>query len=254
MPGAGRRIRLRQIGHGAVDPQAPALSGGAPSVGQHRVPRQRHSEIFRTRDAPGARRRHHHRVPGADDVAQSAAHDREADRRNPAAAPRPDRRGGARAHPRSAHPGRHSRPGDPAQELSASALRRPAPARDDRHGARQRARSAHRRRADHRARRHRAGADHRAAEGHPVAAPHVASVHHPRSRHRAQDRAARLRDEGRQDRRARHRRAGVLRAAAPLYAALLAAEPRPDPAPPQPDAPVVLEPTSSRSGFRSRAA
>ena len=60
-------------------------------------------------------------------------------------------------------PGRHPRSGDAARELSAPALRRPAPARDDRDGARQRARPADRRRADHRARRHRAGADPQAA-------------------------------------------------------------------------------------------
>ncbi len=46
-----------------------------------------------------------------------------------------------------------------AQAISAPALRRPAPARDDRHGARQPSRRADRRRADHGARRHRAGAD-----------------------------------------------------------------------------------------------
>ena len=60
---------------------------------------------------------------------------------------------------RPAHPGRHPRAGIAAAELSAPAFRRPAPARDDRDGARQRARPAHRRRADDRARRHRAGAD-----------------------------------------------------------------------------------------------
>ena len=42
----------------------------------------------RKRDPARARRRHHHRVPGADDLAQSASHHREADRRNPAAARR----------------------------------------------------------------------------------------------------------------------------------------------------------------------
>ena len=46
-------------------------------------------------DAPGARQRHHHHLPGADDLAQSAAHDREADRRDSAAAQRRDRRGRA---------------------------------------------------------------------------------------------------------------------------------------------------------------
>ena len=43
-------------------------------------------------------------------------------------------------------------------------------------------------------------------------------VHHPRPRHRAKDRAAGLRDEGRQDRRTWHRRARVFRARASLYA------------------------------------
>ena len=50
------------------------------------------------------------------------------------------------------------------QRLPAPALRRAAPARDDRHGAGQRARPADRRRAHHRARRHHPGADPRAAE------------------------------------------------------------------------------------------
>ena len=56
-----------------------------------------------------ARQRHHDHLPGADDLAQSAAYDREADRRDPAAASRPHRREGARARrsncsPRSAFP------------------------------------------------------------------------------------------------------------------------------------------------------
>ena len=50
-----------------------------------------------------------------------------------------------------------------ARRLPAPAFGRPAPARDDRHGARQRAGPADRRRADDRARRHRAGADPRTA-------------------------------------------------------------------------------------------
>ncbi len=63
-------------------------------------------------------------------------------------------------------PGRHSRSGRPAAKLSASALRRSAPARDDRDGLGERARPADRRRADHRARRDRAGANPQAVEGH----------------------------------------------------------------------------------------
>ena len=96
-------------------------------------------------------------------------------------------------------------PAGAARQLSASTVRRPAPARDDRHGARQRARPVDRRRADHRARRHRAGANPQAAQGHADAARHVDAVHHPRPRHRAQARRPRLRDEPGQDRRARRR-------------------------------------------------
>ena len=70
---------------------------------------------------------------------------------------------GAGAHARAADAGRHPRCREPARRLSAPAFRRPAPARHDRHGARQRAGPLHRRRADHRARRDRAGADPAAA-------------------------------------------------------------------------------------------
>ena len=67
------------------------------------------------------------------------------------------------ARARAAAQGRHRRSREAARRLSAPALGRPAPARDDRHGARQRAGPADRRRADHRARRHHPGADPRAA-------------------------------------------------------------------------------------------
>ena len=66
--------------------------------------------------------------------------------------------------PRAPAQGRHPRSREAAGSLPAPALGRPAPARHDRHGARQRARPADRRRADHRARRHHPGADPRAAE------------------------------------------------------------------------------------------
>ena len=171
------------------------------------------------RDPPGPRQPHLDHLPGADDVAQPAAHHREADRRSVAAAPGPGGNGGARAHARTPHPGRHSRSGDAAGELSASALRRPAPARDDRDGARQRARSPDRRRAHHRARRHRAGADPDAAQGTAAAARHGDAVHHPRPRHRAKARRHRVRDEGRQDRRAGAGRGRVHGAAASLHEA-----------------------------------
>ena len=71
-----------------------------------------------------------------------------------------DRQGGGEgAHPRHAAPGRHRLAGAAHRRLSAPALRRHAPARDDRGQPDLRAAAADRGRADHRARRHRAGAD-----------------------------------------------------------------------------------------------
>ena len=84
----------------------------------------------------------------------------------------------------------------------APALGRPAPARDDRHGAGQRARPADRRRADDGARRHHPGADPEAPEDAAGALRHGAAVHHPRPRHRAQDGRPGLRHDPGPDRRA----------------------------------------------------
>ena len=67
----------------------------------------------------------------------------------------------ARVH-RAARPGRHPQSGGTAGLLPAPAFRRPAPARHDCDGARQRARPPHRRRAHNGARRDGAGADSRA--------------------------------------------------------------------------------------------
>ena len=108
-------------------------------------------------------------------------------------------------------------PETPAEELSAPDVRRPAPARDDRDGARQRAGPADRRRADDRAGRHRAGANPQASQGFAGPARHGHAVHHPRPRHRPQDRRPGLRDEGRQDRRGKRRRRHLQVAAASLH-------------------------------------
>ena len=84
--------------------------------------------------------------------------------------------------------------------LSAPAFRRPAPARHDRHGARQRSRHPHRRRADHRARRHHSGADPRADRRSPPPSRHGGGLHHPRPRHRRSLRRPRLCHACRRDR------------------------------------------------------
>ena len=145
MRGAGRRIRFRKIGQRAVDPQAAAIPDRIASHRQHSLQGPRTARPVGARDSQHSRQRHFDHLPGADDVAQSAAYDRVPDRRDPAAAQRNSRRHGAGADARTAHPGRHSRAGNPACKLSASIIRRPAPAGDDRDGARKRARSADRR-------------------------------------------------------------------------------------------------------------
>jgi hypothetical protein len=218
MRGAGRRVRFGKIRQCAVDPEAAAVSERLASLRPHPLPRPRPADGGRGRDARDSRQRHLDHLPGADDLAQSTAHDRGADWRDPASAQRRQRGRGAGAHARTADAGRHSRPRNPAEELSASTIRRPAPARHDRHGARQRAGSLDRGRADHGARRHRAGSDPGAAGGNSSPARHEHAVHHPRSRHRPPHRRRRLRDELRQDRRAGTGRAGLHCAETCLYA------------------------------------
>ena len=219
MRGAGRRIRLRKIRQRAVDPEAAALSdaprippaasasraASCSTLSEREMREIRGNDISIIFQEPmtslnplhtieaqiGEILLLHSGISGAD---------------------------GAGADARTADAGRHSRSGNPAAELSASIVRRPAPARHDRDGARQRAGSADRGRADHRARRHRAGADPGAAGRDPRAARHEPAVHHPRSRHRPPHRRRRLRHEQRQDRRAGAGRAGLHRAEASLYA------------------------------------
>ena len=200
--GDRRRVRVGEVGVGPLGPEAPALSGGASPLGQHSLQGPRPDARLRERDAAGAGRRHHHGVPGADELAQPAAHDRAAGRRDREAAPQAVGAGGARAHARDARPRRPARCGAPPRRLSAPALGRAAPARHDRDGARERARPVHRRRADDGARRHRAGADPEAPRRNESAPRHGDAVHHPRPRHRPQDRRPGLRHDARQDRRA----------------------------------------------------
>ena len=81
---------------------------------------------------------------------------------------------------RGAEPGRAAPAEGAAGRLPAPAVRRPAAARDDRHGAGQRAQAAHRRRAHDRARRHHPGADPRPAQGPEGAAGHGDAADHAR--------------------------------------------------------------------------
>ena len=110
---------------------------------------------------------------------------------------------GAKAEgPRPAARGRPAGSGAVDARLSASIVRRPASARDDRDGAGARAGGAGRRRADHGARRHHAGADPE-TDPRPAAPPqHGGDVHHPRFRRRRRYRRSRRRASARQGGRA----------------------------------------------------
>ena len=163
--GAGRRIGLGQVGVSPGDHGHPAAhradhSGAIlfadPATGA--VGRHRQLDRPAARDAGDPRRPHLDHLPGADDLAVAAPHDRRPDRRGAGctAADRGQRR--ASDH-RDAAPGRLPRPQARAAHLPLRAVGRPAPARDDRHGAGLPPGAADRRRADHRARRHHPGAD-----------------------------------------------------------------------------------------------
>ena len=113
--------------------------------------------------------------------------------------------------------GRHPRRRRAARRLPAPVLRRHAPARDDRDGARLPARAADRRRADDRARRHDPGADPGAARRAAARARHGDRADHPRPRRRRRDRRPRGGDVRRPDRRDRRRSAELFRDPAHPY-------------------------------------
>ena len=232
-----RRVRVGQVGDGArrsssfcTHPRRLA------SLGRDRVQGPRPDGAPPRRDAQGARQRHHHGVPGADDVAQPAAHASSGRSARSWRCTRawPARRPRARILElltRSASASRGA-----ARRLSAPAVRRPAPARDDRDGARQRAGPADRRRADHRARRHRAGADPDAARRDPEGRLGMAMlfITHDLGIVR-KHRRPRLRDDAGRDRRGRADRArSSPRPQHPYTRQLLAAEPKGRQPPPMP--------------------
>ena len=175
--------------------------------------------------------RHLDDLPGADVEPQPGLHDRRADLRgaDPAPEAQPRRRDEARL--RAARGGADPRPRGAAAAVSAPALGRPAPAGDDRDGARQPARRADRRRADHRARRDGAGADpapDRRPEG---ALRHGRAADHPRPDGGAAVRRPRLRHAARRGARVGADRGDLHGAAASLHqaAARLGAEGRGQP-------------------------
>ena len=98
-------------------------------------------------------------VPAAERQPAPVLQRRTADQRGVRDPPQLVAQGGRREGGRDAAGGRHPRPEATREVVPAPAVGRPGPARDDRDGARRRARAADRRRADHRARRHDPGPD-----------------------------------------------------------------------------------------------
>ena len=135
-----RRIRLRQdadrVGDHGSAARPRAAHGQAPGAR-----RPRHAERLRARDVGHPRRARGHDLPGADDLAQPGLHHRQPARGSAAPAQTRIAPAGARARGVSAGARRHHGGGEPPQAVPAPALRRPAPARDDRHGADVRARA-----------------------------------------------------------------------------------------------------------------
>ena len=166
-----RRIRLGQVDDGARPSCGSCRSRwrGSPAA-RSASPAATSPALSEREMRAGARRRRRHDLPGADDLAQPGAVDRPAAHRGDPRRTAGSARGEARALALDgARRGPDRRAGAAARAISARALRRHAPARDDRDGARRPAQGADRRRADHRARRHRAGADPR-ADPQPAAA------------------------------------------------------------------------------------
>ena len=175
-----RRIRLRQIDDRAGDHAASAAARRADLVRAHPARRHRPRQPWRKPDAAHPRRPYRDDLPGADDLAQPGAVDRPAADRVDRGAYRPVARRGAPARRRGAEGRAHLRSRKPAEAISARALRRHAPARDDRHGAGLAAGRADRRRADDGARRHRAGRGAGTAARPAARARHQRHPDHPR--------------------------------------------------------------------------
>src|SRR5262249_59689620 len=125
--------------HRAVGNETVALPRRASALGLDQVSGARTAHHEGRSDPRRAWQRYRDHLSGADDLAEPAAHDREANPGNIDAASRAYRPGRAGADRRTARPGGHSRSSRTAPQLSASALGRATPARDDRDGARQRA-------------------------------------------------------------------------------------------------------------------
>ncbi|CAA9319855.1 MAG: Oligopeptide transport ATP-binding protein OppD, partial [uncultured Microvirga sp.] len=173
---ARRRVGLRQEHHGPGPDRAPAPSAGHRARHENPARGPRDPKPAPGRTAETARQSDLDDLSGADDGPEPALAGRASDRRDVRAAPGRDlARGRAQG---GGGAGQRARAGaGPAREgLSAPALGRDAPARDDRHRAGLRPEPPHRGRADDRARRYGAGRNSR---------PHPRPLR--RARHRGHD-------------------------------------------------------------------
>ncbi len=224
-----RRERFRQIRLGAGHHAAAAAQHGARDEWHDHLRRPQSADAHRRGDAPDPRPRRRDDLSGADDVAQSGAVDRPADQ-GAAAHPHGHERGaGNGACDRTADAGWHHRSGEPPRAVSAPAVGRHAPARDDRHRPRLQSETADRGRADDRARRDHPGADPGTDEGPGAPAQHRRHRHHAQPRHRRALRRPRERHVRGPPRRKRSGRSRVRsRPAHPYARGLLSAVPRLD--------------------------
>ena len=213
---ADRRVGLRQVDHRAgADGAAARRREG---VGLDPARRPGADGARRSRLVRPARAAHRHGVPGADDGAQPAAHDRPPGRRAAARAPgavgrRRARRGATPARARAPAAGRA-----PARRVPAPALGRAAPARRDRDRAGLRARPAARRRADDGARRDDPARGARSDRRARRRKRHGAAADQPRPRRDGDKRAPHARDVRRHRRRGRADQCRVRAPRAPVHA------------------------------------
>ena len=172
----------------------------------------------RAGDARGARRRDLADLPGADDGAQPGLPVGDQIAETLLVHGRATRREAQAQGDRAARRRAHSRPRLARQRLSAPAVRRHAPARADRHGARLPAVARHRRRADDGARRHDSGGDPRSAARDEGGVQPVAAAHHARPRRHRRNGRPRRRHVRRPHRRDRAGARDLPQAAASLHA------------------------------------
>ena len=198
-------MRLLPAANSRVDGRNPAR-GARPSA------------AARSGDAIGPRQPDLDDLPGADDEPEPGADPRVPDRRGARLPPLPRSHSGRSRD--IADPGARSHPvrGVAAARVPASALRRHAPARDDRDGAGVQAEAPDRRRADHGARRHHPGGDPRAHQDAAGRGRHGRRVHHARHGRRGRDRRPHGRHAERQRGRAGADRPPLRRAARALHA------------------------------------